>query len=99
MFANFAPKEYREMLDCALALLKQKIKFQECVNRGKVLFMDAKRIRAVAHDWIESIRLFRAILEIERPNTLEDFDEVAVDCQAYQNEIAEGALFDSQLYK
>ena len=56
-----------------------------------------KEVRKKAQDWIESIRLWRAIIEIQHPSVLDDQDEIAAECQTMFSEMNENILFDAQL--
>ena len=97
-FSQFAPDEYRYFVVKSLNLARSKKVFDEKVARGqRVRMYEAKDIRNLSQAWIESIRYMRAILELQKPHLLDDFDEVAVDCQNYHNDVSESAMFDAQL--
>lgn len=57
------------------------------------------QVRKEYQQWIECIRMYRAIIELQNPGVVDDFDEIAADCQTYFTQTNEGLLFDAQLAK
>lgn len=55
---------------------------------------DSYRVRAEYQKIIESIRFFRAVLELKMASALEDFDEVAVDINAKIEQACTDAVQD-----
>lgn len=53
------------------------------------------KVRKAYQQIIETVRVFRAILEIKVPVTLEDFDEIAVDINAKVEQACTDAIQDT----
>lgn len=97
-FEQFCPDEYSKFIASSLALVRAKHEFDRKVYAGeRVRMFEAKEIRNLSQSWIESIRFMRALIELQKPHLLEDFDEIAGDCQTYHNDVSESAMFDAQL--
>lgn len=97
-FEQFCPDEYSTFVDRSLALVRAKSEFdRKVLNEERVRMYEAKEIRNLSQAWIEAIRFMRALIELQKPHLLEDFDEIAGDCQTYHNDVSESAMFDAQL--
>jgi hypothetical protein len=85
-----APEEFQDMIDKTVTMVRARAEFQGS-------FSEMKEVRRKAQEWIESIRLLRAVIEIQHPSVLDDFDEIAGECQTMFSEFNENILFDAQL--
>jgi hypothetical protein len=93
-FRRFAPKAFKDLVvSCFLALELRESAYKETPIKATTSF----RIRQAFQKIIEDTRLFRAILELHMPTTLEDFDDVAVDLNAKVEQACTDAIQDTFL--
>ena len=100
-FSIMAPSEFDGLLKAGVSLAKSKHEFDvlKMTEPKKLGFSDARIVRSASQEFIEAIRLMRAVLELQNPSVLDDFDEVATDCHKLHTEINEHVLFDAQLVR
>lgn len=94
-FQRFSPAGYRDIYVSMLEAARIKHKIYEAKTDRGILATSSFTIRSAYQKVIESIRVFRAILESKLPSALEDFDEVAVDLNAHVESVCLDALHDS----
>lgn len=51
----------------------------------------------LGHEVINSVRMFRTMIQLKLPSAISDFDEIATDVQSKYDEDREAFLFDAQL--
>lgn len=96
-FASMAPTEFTALLRVSVELCDERRAFDELGS--KAFMTEAMAVRSRCQAFIEAIRLMRAVLELQNASVLEDFDEVASDCQTYHTEVNQDVLFAAQSNK
>jgi hypothetical protein len=94
-FQRFSPMAYRDVYSAMLEAARIKHEIYEHKTESGLLATSSFTIRSAYQRIIETIRVFRAILETKLPSALEDFDEVAVDLNAHVESVCLDALHDS----
>lgn len=91
-FRRFAPEAFDHIVRVAVAATLGK----EHEYKSRPITASASfRMRSDFQKIIEAIRVFRAFIEVQMPSTLEDFDEVAVDLNAYVEQVCTDAVQDT----
>ena len=99
MFRHMSPEDYESLVKKSVECIRAKIDFYKAIDEKKINSSDLMNVRKLQQEWIECIRLFRAIIELQNPGVIDDFDEVAADCQTFFTQTNESLLFDAQLAK
>ena len=94
-FQRFSPAAYRDVYLSMIDAARIKHDIYETKTDSGLLATSSFTIRSAFQKVIETIRVFRAILESKLPSALEDFDEVAVDLNAHVESVCLDALHDS----
>lgn len=89
-FAHMAPEEFQDLIDKSVDMVRARVEYSGS-------FSEMKEVRRKAQAWIETIRLLRAVIEIQHASVIDDFDEIAAECQTMFSEFNENILFDAQL--
>ena len=91
-FRRFAPDAFDHIV--RVAYVATESKHQEYAKRP-LTASASFRVRADFQKIIEAIRVFRAFIEGRMSSALEDFDEVAVDLNAYVEQVCTDAVQDT----
>ena len=93
-FEGFAADEFRELVKKSSELVAYKHLFEEASAKHNSSFSQAKCLRSKTQDWIESVRLMQAVVEIVSPAVMDDLDDIIADCLKYYKTTNEMALLD-----
>lgn len=94
-FQRFSKESYHETFLSMLAAAKLKKELYDAITDKGLQATSSFQIREAYQKVIESIRVFRAILEKKMPSAVDDFDEVAVDVNGLVESRCLDALHDS----